>query len=304
MPWGALLPISRYQGLPVSVGRLGTILQAVKVDSPREIILVGLAAWAITTDQWQDALKINRSIERGSIKAAAHAITDIAFASAQKSEIAEEKWWDILHDALMNPELTVAGYKARIHGLVAPRVKPKLELKSSQPIVLPDEDDEQEEDDQDLDYDDADKIPEGKKLLFLSRVETDKDDEDGVMEEKERQISPWQFAPGQDLDPAYWGTPDTSKFFMVRQLREDPSKINVREYPQIAGFDWNDKEAVQALNRGRNQIIFRTNGPKAAPRLPWSQKEKDLLRHQVIMGLKNGVSSLIKPNMGDSAKIY
>ncbi|KAI9643250.1 hypothetical protein NHQ30_007866 [Ciborinia camelliae] len=296
MPWSGFLPIARYQGLPVSVGQKGTILQGVKVDSPREIALVSMATWAIMTNQWHNAITMNRGIERRRIRSAAYALTDIAYMAAQKREFAELKWWNVLHEALKDPELTVAVYKERIRGSEAIPTTSKVNPASSKPIVLPDVDDEEEQDDEDLGYDDTDKIPEGKKLLFRSRDEADEDDEDEAVDpKKQRQISPWQFSHGQDLDPAYWATPDTSKFFMVRQYRKDPSKINVREYPHIAGFDWNDKEAVQALNRGRNQIILRTNGPKAPPRLPWSQKEKDLLRHQVIQGLKYGYTKFNMP---------
>lgn len=298
MPWGGFLPIARYQGVPVTVGQTGTILQAVQVNSPREISLVVMATWAIMNNKWSDAILINRGIELGRIKAAAHALADIALMAMQKPEFAEVKWWDILHEALKDPELTLAGYKTRIRGPDTVPTGSRLRPQNSKPIVSPEVDDDGEQEDEDLGYDDTDKIPEGKKLLFLSRDEIDEydddddDDEYEVVDQKtERKISPWQFIHGQDLEPAYWATPDASKFFMVRQLRKDPNKINVREYPQIAGFDWNDKEAVQALNRGRNQIILRTNGAKAPPRLAWSQIEKDLLRHQVIQGLRNGVST-------------
>ncbi|QSZ33416.1 hypothetical protein DSL72_004984 [Monilinia vaccinii-corymbosi] len=302
MPWGGFLPIARHQHLPVSVGMAGTILQAVHVDSPREITLLAMATWAIATNQWKNALKMNSGIERVRIKAAANALTDIAFIAARKPEFAHLKWWDILQEALKNPTLTVAAYKTRIRGPEPTpgtlRLKLRRGIQSSKPIVLPDKDEEQEQeqDDEDLGYDDSDNIPEGKKLLFLSRDEADEDDQDEAVDsKKERDMSPWQFVHGQDLDPAYWATPDASKFFMVRQLREDPSRVNVREYPHIAGFDWNDKEAVRALNRGRNQIILRTNGPKALPRLPWSQIERDLLHHQVILGLKHGYTKTNMP---------
>ncbi|KAB8293331.1 hypothetical protein EYC80_007655 [Monilinia laxa] len=300
MPWGGFLPIARYQKLPVSVGHAGTILEAVHVDNPREIALLAMATWAIVTNQWKNALKMNRGIERGRIKAAAHALTEIASIAAENPEFADLRWWDILQEALKNPTLTIAAYKSRICGPVPGqrlrKAEPKCSIKGSKSIILLNEGEEQEPDDEDLGYDDSDDITEGKKFLFLSRDEADEDDQDETAEaKKDRQMSPWQFAPGQDLDPAYWATPDTSKFFMIRQLRKDPCKTSVREYPHIAGFDWNDKEAVRALNRGRNQIILRTNGPKAIPRLPWSQRERELLRHQVILGLKNGYTKIDMP---------
>ncbi|RAL62051.1 hypothetical protein DID88_002538 [Monilinia fructigena] len=272
MPWGGFLPIARYQNLPVSLGHAGTILQAVHVDNSREIALLAMATWAIVTNQWKNALKMNRGIERERIKAAAHALTEIASIAAENPEFSDLRWWDILQEALKDPTLTIAAYKSRICGPVPGQSLLKEEskgsAKSSKSTVLPNENEEQEQDDEGLGYEDSDDITEGKKLLFLSRNEADEEDQDEIADvKKERQMSPWQFAPGQDLDPAYWATPDTSKFFMVRQLRKDPGKINVREYPHIAGFDWNDKEAVRALNRGRNQIILRTN---------------------VILGLKNG----------------
>ncbi|CAD6443122.1 f728fbdf-8655-4661-8c51-adae4d58a9ec [Sclerotinia trifoliorum] len=303
MPWEGFLPIARYQGLPVSIGRPGTILQAVQVDSPREIGMVAFATWAINNNQWDKAVQIDSGIERGRVKAAAHALTDISYMATQKPKWRKANlgnWWNILHEALLDPELTMADYKARIRGEAA-LTRSKTKSKSSRPIVLPDVED-QEQRNENLGYDDIDNIPEGKKLLFFSRDRTDDNDlegdddeeyEDGALGSKIKlEKFRWQFAPGQDLEPAYLASPDTSKFFMVRQLRKDPNKIDVREYPHIAGFDWNDKEAVKGLNRGRNQIILRTNGPKAPARLAWSQMERDLLRYQVIKGLKHGVSPL------------
>lgn len=303
MPWREFLPIARCQGLPVSIGRPGTILQAVQVDSPREIGMVAFATWAIINDQWDQAVQMDSGIDRGRIKAAAHALTDISYMAMQKPEWREVnlfKWWNILHEALLDPELTVAGYKARIRGENTPTT-PKAKSKNSKPIILPDVEDSEQRN-ENISYNDTDNIPEGKKLLFFSRDRVDDDDlEDDDDKECEvealgskikHETSRWQFALGQDLEPAHLATPDTSKFFMVRQLRKDPNKIDVREYPHVAGFNWNDKEVVKALNRGRNQIILRTNGPKVPARLAWSQIEKDLLRHQVIKGLKHGVSPL------------
>ncbi|TGO47171.1 hypothetical protein BCON_0290g00120 [Botryotinia convoluta] len=301
MPWGGFMPISRYNKMPVSVGREGTILQAVQVDSAHEMSLVAMATWAVLENKWKEAVRINPTIEQGRIKAAAHAIADISFTAMASPDFPERgivRWWNILHEALLNPDWTVAKFKARYRRPETVPIASKVDSRGNELITLPIADDDPEQEDVDLGYDNTDNILKGKKLLFLSRDEADGDDvdddnddeyEDEVGSSKtKRQISPWQFLPGQDLKPACWATPDTSKFFMVRQLREDPSIINVREYPHIAGFDWNDKKAIHALNRGRNQIILRTNGPKAPPRLAWSQVEKDLLRHQVIKGLQHG----------------
>ncbi|KAF7897001.1 hypothetical protein BELL_0676g00040 [Botrytis elliptica] len=301
MPWGSFMPISRYNKMPVSVGRKGTILQAVQVDSAHEMSLVAMATWAVLENKWKEAVEINPTIEKGRIKAAAHAIADISFAAMASPESLDRglvRWWNILHEALLNPDWTLARFKARYR---RPKVVPaasKNDSRGNELVTLPIADDDPEQEDDDLGYDNIENIPKGKKLLFLSRdgadgddVDDDNDDEyeDEVGSSKtKRQMSPWQFVPGQDLRPACLATPDTSKFFMVRQLRKDPGVINVREYPNIAGFDWSDKQAIHALNRGRNQIILRTNGPKTAPRLAWSQVEKDLLRHQVIKGLING----------------
>ncbi|KAF7943140.1 hypothetical protein EAE96_011082 [Botrytis aclada] len=301
MPWGSFMPIPRYNRMPVSMGRKGTILQAIQVDSSHEMSLVAMAIWAILENKWKEAVKINPTIEQGRIKAGAHAIADIYFAAMSSSDFPERgpvRWWNLLYEALLNPDWTVARFKARYRKPGAVPIASKIDSKDNKLITLPNADDDPEQKYDDLGYDNTDNILKGKKLLFRSRDEADGDDVDDENDDEyesgvegsttKHEISPWQFAPGQDLKPACWATPDTSKFFMVRQLRKDPSVVNVREYPHIAGFDWSDKQAIYALNRGRNQIILRTNGPKAPPRLAWSQVEKDLLRHQVIKGLKNG----------------
>ncbi|TGO34295.1 hypothetical protein BHYA_0204g00230 [Botrytis hyacinthi] len=301
MPWGGFMPISRYNRMPVSVGRRGTILQAVQIDSAHEISLVAMATWAVLENEWKEAVKINPTIEQGRIKAAAHAIADISFAAMASPGSPDRglvRWWNILHEALSKPDWTVARFKARYRRPEAVPTASKIDSRGNELITLPIADDDPEQEDDDLGYDNTDNTLKGKKLLFLSRDKVDGDDVDDDNDDEyedeagspktKHEISPWQFVPGQDLKPAYLNAPDTSKFFMVRQLRKDPSIINVREYPHIAGFDWSNKQAIHALNRARNQIILRTNGPKTPPRLAWSQVEKDLLRHQVIKGLKNG----------------
>ncbi|TEY32000.1 hypothetical protein BOTCAL_0760g00020 [Botryotinia calthae] len=301
MPWGGFMLISRYKGMPVSLGRKGTVLQGVQVANSHEMSLVAMATWAVVENKWKEAVGINPTIEQGRIKAAAHAIADISFtamASANFQERGLVKWWNILHEALLKPDWTVARFKARYRRPEAVPITSKVGSRGNELATLPIADDDPEQEDVDLGYDNTDTVAKGEKLLFLCRNEADEDDvEDNNDDEYEdevggsktnRKISPWQFSPGQDLKPACWATPDTSKFFIVRQLRKDPSVINIREYPNIAGFDWSDKQAIHALNRARNQIILRTNGPKTPPRLAWSQVENDLLIHQVIKGLKHG----------------
>ncbi|KAM0140064.1 hypothetical protein ACHAO1_002604 [Botrytis cinerea] len=300
MPWGGFMPISRYKGMPVSLGRKGTVLQAVQVANSHEMSLVAMATWAAVENKWKEAVKINPAIEQGRIKAAAHAVADISFAAMASADFQERglvRWWNILHEALLKPDWTVARFKARYRRPEAIPTASKVSSRGNELTTLPIADDDSEQEDDNLGYDNTDNVAKGKKLLFLSRDEADEDDvednndvaygdEIGGSKTK-RETSRWQFASGQDLKPACCATPDTSKFFMLRQLRKDPSVINVREYPHIAGFDWSDKQAIHALNRARNQIILRTDGPKTPPRLAWSQVEKDLLRHQVIKGLKH-----------------
>ncbi|KAF7883964.1 hypothetical protein EAF00_011276 [Botryotinia globosa] len=308
MPWGGSMPISRYKKMPVSVGRKGTILQAVQVDSAHEMSLVAVATWAVLENKWKEVIKINPTIEQGQIKAAAHAIADISFAAMALPDSPDRglvRWWNILHEALLNPDWTVARFKARYRRPEAVPTASKIDSRGNEQITLPIADNDPEQEDDDLGYDNIDDTLKGRKLLFLSRDKADEDDvyddtDDGYGDEvgsskPKHEISPWQFVLGQNLKPACLATPDTSKFFMVRQLRKDPSIIDVREYPHIAGFDWSNKQAVHALNRARNQIILRTNGPKTPPRLAWSQVEKDLLRHQVIKGLKNGYTKHTMP---------
>jgi hypothetical protein len=106
---------------------------------------------------------------------------------------------------------------------------------------------------------------------------------------KRKQSTPvWEFVEGQDLTDAKFAEPDPSKFFMVRQDINNNSKIDVRQYLHISNFDWNDKAHIKRLNLSRRQIKNRTYG-SAAVRLPWSQREKYILKHEIIRGLQNGV---------------
>ena len=98
----------------------------------------------------------------------------------------------------------------------------------------------------------------------------------------------WSFAQGTDLSEARVSQPEPSKFVLIRINVNNPDQIDVRRYPHIARFDWNDKTQIKALNKSRWQLRRRTTGSVGPSRLPWSEREKQELKRQVQNALDSG----------------
>jgi len=99
---------------------------------------------------------------------------------------------------------------------------------------------------------------------------------------------PWEFVPGTDLSPAELGKPDPSKFFLIRQNKNNPMEKDIRQYPRWEKLDWNNKKHIDCLNRHRRQIKGRTSGITHEPRLPWTQMEHDVLKDLVDQAIQSG----------------
>ncbi|CZR57645.1 uncharacterized protein PAC_07534 [Phialocephala subalpina] len=98
----------------------------------------------------------------------------------------------------------------------------------------------------------------------------------------------WKFVDGTDLRDAVVGKPEPWKWFLVHEDKDDPSKIDVRQYPKIQDFDWNDPNCVNAFNKNRKQIIDRTEAPQKDSRPPWTIQEKKVLEQLIREDLKAG----------------
>ncbi|KAF8866340.1 hypothetical protein BDZ45DRAFT_683700 [Acephala macrosclerotiorum] len=98
----------------------------------------------------------------------------------------------------------------------------------------------------------------------------------------------WKFVDGTDLSEAVVGKPEPWKWFLIRQDKNDPSKIDIREYPRIRTFDFNDHNDVRALNKNRKQIIDRTDAPEKDSRPPWTLLEKQTLEELIREDFKTG----------------
>ncbi|KAM3152261.1 hypothetical protein ABEW05_007353 [Botrytis cinerea] len=98
----------------------------------------------------------------------------------------------------------------------------------------------------------------------------------------------WRFVEGTDITNAQLGTPDPSKFYLTRQNIDDPKEVDLRQYAQIAGFDWNNPADIKKLNKARAQNRKRTHGNIAETRIPWTQLEKDKLFEEVQDAIRVG----------------
>ncbi|KAF7874574.1 uncharacterized protein EAF02_008551 [Botrytis sinoallii] len=98
----------------------------------------------------------------------------------------------------------------------------------------------------------------------------------------------WRFVEGTDITNAQLGNPDPSKFYLTRQNVDDPEEVDLRQYAQIAGFDWNNPADIKKLNKARAQNRKRTHGNIAETRIPWTQLEKDKLQEEVQDAIRVG----------------
>ncbi|APA14056.1 hypothetical protein sscle_12g088260 [Sclerotinia sclerotiorum 1980 UF-70] len=98
----------------------------------------------------------------------------------------------------------------------------------------------------------------------------------------------WRFIEGTDIENAELGKPDPSKFYLTRQNVNDPLEVDLRQYAQIAGFNWDDPTHIRRLNKARAQNRKRTHGNIAETRIPWTQMEKICLEEEVRDAIKAG----------------
>ncbi|CZR57647.1 uncharacterized protein PAC_07536 [Phialocephala subalpina] len=97
-----------------------------------------------------------------------------------------------------------------------------------------------------------------------------------------------QFVEGTDLSDDVLGQPTPHKFFLLRQKMNGPSFQDLREYPGWPGFKWDNEVSIRSLNRHRDQIIYRMDGTTCAPRVPYTELEKDTLKKLIKEELDAG----------------
>lgn len=102
----------------------------------------------------------------------------------------------------------------------------------------------------------------------------------------------WEFVPGTDLEAAEVGKPDPSKFFLIRQNKDNPLEKDIRQYAGWETLDWDDPNDIESLNRARRQVRSRTGGYIAVPRMPYTQMEKDVLKNLVQQAIQSGKDRL------------
>jgi hypothetical protein len=102
----------------------------------------------------------------------------------------------------------------------------------------------------------------------------------------------WEFVPRTDLEAAEVGKPDPSKFFLIRQNKDNPLEKDIRQYPGWETLDWDDPNDIENLNRARRQVRSRTSGNIAMSRMPYTQMEKDVLKNLVQQAIQSGKDRL------------
>jgi hypothetical protein len=102
----------------------------------------------------------------------------------------------------------------------------------------------------------------------------------------------WEFVPGTDLEVAEVGKPDPSKFFLVRQNKDNPLEKDIRQYAGWETLDWDDPNDIESLNSARRQVRKRTSGKIAVSRMPYTQMEKDVLKSLVQQAIQSGKDRL------------
>ncbi|KAE9369350.1 hypothetical protein N431DRAFT_485262 [Stipitochalara longipes BDJ] len=321
MPWGQNLPeVHDDRGNQVLRGGVGTVLAGVRLNSLNAIATLCTVAYLEVTRQPHTTVDGLANME-SRYPASAEAGRRIARLWQTLRNLADDEdsvphYYDIILRALMEPFLsenalgnsflggqTNRGSSSRQPGGGNARRRPDnqglggrqgQEALEASPTPTPQhqgsgrtatEEGSENESDEDESMDD-------------DQDEEDKANSDEIMPSQERKSGfqfnrpakrrPWEFVPGTDLSPAELGKPEPSKFFLIRQNKNNSMEKDIRQYPRWEKFDWNNKEHIDCLNRHRRQIKTRTSGITHEPRLPWTQMEHDVLKDLVDQAVQSG----------------
>ncbi|KAE8448226.1 hypothetical protein EG329_009656 [Mollisiaceae sp. DMI_Dod_QoI] len=285
MEWGAELPsFEGKDGKIMTTGPSGGIVDGVQLQDNEAIavlstvVFVDVRGWRYSEIPGLIPLmdKHPKSVSAGQCIAVIY--LTILRSARNEEEDAIPEFWEIVNIALLMPFMSAKKYVIKtlstlqkFQGLPA-RAKPEIPFPAFdfQTTSLVEHQEQESSPKDDLDW---------KKRHLRSQGETHGPAPPGK----------WKFADGTDLSKAILGKPEPHKWFIVRQDIDDLDKMDVREYPGIRGFDWNDPNDIKALNKNRKQIIDRTNPSDAEDsRPPWTKLEKTVLEELIRHDLESG----------------
>jgi hypothetical protein len=308
MPWGTELPrVTDDNGEEVRRGPVRSLLQGVNVRNSNAIGTLSVRAWLNLTGHSTMSVDGFNGFEARYVAAAA---AGCAVARLVNSLVALgtnpehlPRFYDIIHEALWTPDLSYETIRnnliRRIEAAEAEAARPHGHDNIDRGrrgeglggIGVRRQSSESE----------SDPSPRNRRRttgpsgssslnedLSGELIYTQMPDIRGTKANRPARRGDWEFVAGTDLDDAVLGQPDPSKFFLVRQNASNQSEKDIRQYPALADMDWNDPEHIASLNRARRQIRNRTSGKIAEARLPWTQKEKDILKHLLQDAINKG----------------
>jgi hypothetical protein len=187
-----------------------------------------------------------KSFERTNPSSNRYAHFEVAdFLLKVKTAQPKPKWYQVLADALVEPNITIAQYIAKIAG------GSKLEImvntgKRSCEMNDPSSDDTEDDDEHYI----------GSCKIGGSNISgsTTSSGSSPLLPDDE---TSWEFVRGTNLGNALLHRSDPSKFFLIRQRVGNPQQKDIFHYPQWETFDWNNPESIRHLNEAR-QIRART----------------------------------------------
>jgi hypothetical protein len=326
MPWGQNLPqVHDDRGNRVLRGSPGTVLAGVRLNSLRAIATLSTVAYLEVTRQPHATVDGLANMET-QYAASADAGRRIARLWRTLRNVAQGEgrsvphYYDLILRALMEPFLSedalgnsFLGHQAdggsssrrsgegsahpgsgdqvlgsrEGRGAIEPSPTPPTQ---GQDLGGPsgEEGSEEESGEDDSMDDDDDEDEDEKDLGDSDSIMPSREKKSGFQFNRPAKRRPWEFVPGSDLSPAELGKPDPSKFFLIRQNKNNHFEKDIRQYPRWEKFDWNNKGHIDCLNRHRRQIKSRTRGATHEPRLPWTQMEHDVLKDLVDQAIQSG----------------
>ncbi|KAN0101665.1 hypothetical protein V8E51_012175 [Hyaloscypha variabilis] len=326
MPWGQNLPqVHDDRGNRVLRGSPGTVLAGVRLNSLRAIATLSTVAYLEVTRQPHATVDGLANMET-QYAASADAGRRIARLWRTLRNVAQGEgrsvphYYDLILRALMEPFLSedalgnsFLGHQAdggsssrrsgegsahpgsgdqvlgsrEGRGAIEPSPTPPTQ---GQDLSGPsgEEGSEEESGEDDSMDDDDDEDEDEKDLGDSDSIMPSREKKSGFQFNRPAKRRPWEFVPGSDLSPAELGKPNPSKFFLIRQNKNNHFEKDIRQYPRWEKFDWNNKGHIDCLNRHRRQIKSRTRGATHEPRLPWTQMEHDVLKDLVDQAIQSG----------------
>ncbi|KUJ14869.1 uncharacterized protein LY89DRAFT_751495 [Mollisia scopiformis] len=283
--WGSILPVmkSERDGKVITIGPTGAIVEGVQLHNEEAIAVLSTVVFLLVKGYLYSHIpgfisimdRHPKSVAAGELIAEIYQV--IQKSARNEAEDAVPNFGRTVELALIDPEL-------KPHDLISKVLSGFVAYKDPE--------------------EDKDKIPE-----FLSESGLDSQSE-AMQKPKAKKYGPegewdtrrfrtlneshkppngnWKLADGTDMTPAVLGQPDPGKFFILRQDQDDVRRFDIREYPHIWKFDWNDKIHIDSLNKNRQQIFKRTDPSVIDSKPTWTKKEKEtleeLIRADLLLG--------------------